>query len=218
MDLRQLEILRAVAQSGSFTSAGEQLHLSQSAVSRQILLLEEELNEQLFLQAGAQDSHHAGGNDAPRAQRADVRRPRADARGHPRHAAVGQGHAQAGRRDDGLPVRVSAAPEGVPEGAPERRGEADAGRDAAPHPAAAVGHGRPRAADAAGRRPGADERAGDARRAAARDGAAAPAGAEEAHHAAGPGAAAVRALRGRVRHPQGDRRVLRSPSTSRRRS
>ena len=52
MDLRQLEILRAVAQTGSFTSAGEQLHLSQSAVSRQILLLEEELKEQLFLRLG----------------------------------------------------------------------------------------------------------------------------------------------------------------------
>jgi DNA-binding transcriptional LysR family regulator len=52
MDLRQLEILRAVAESGSFTSAGRQLHLSQSAVSRQILLLEDELNEQLFLRIG----------------------------------------------------------------------------------------------------------------------------------------------------------------------
>lgn len=52
MDLRQLEILRAVADSGSFTSAGRQLHLSQSAVSRQILLLEDELNEQLFLRIG----------------------------------------------------------------------------------------------------------------------------------------------------------------------
>ena len=52
MDLRQLEILRAVAETGSFTSAGEQLHLSQSAVSRQILLLEEELDEQLFLRLG----------------------------------------------------------------------------------------------------------------------------------------------------------------------
>jgi len=52
VDLRQLEILRAVAQTGSFTSAGQQLHLSQSAVSRQILLLEEELNEQLFLRLG----------------------------------------------------------------------------------------------------------------------------------------------------------------------
>jgi DNA-binding transcriptional LysR family regulator len=44
-----LEILRAVADTGSFTAAGHQLHLSQSAVSRQILLLEEELDEQLFL-------------------------------------------------------------------------------------------------------------------------------------------------------------------------
>lgn len=54
MDLRQLEILRAVARTGSFTSAGRELHLSQSAVSRQILLLEEELKEQLFLRLGRQ--------------------------------------------------------------------------------------------------------------------------------------------------------------------
>ncbi|MEO8070464.1 MAG: LysR family transcriptional regulator [Acidobacteriota bacterium] len=52
MDLRQLEILRAVADTGSFTSAGHRLHLSQSAVSRQILLLEDELQEQLFLRVG----------------------------------------------------------------------------------------------------------------------------------------------------------------------
>jgi DNA-binding transcriptional LysR family regulator len=52
VDLRQLEILRAVAQTGSFTGAGRQLHLSQSAVSRQILLLEDELKEQLFLRLG----------------------------------------------------------------------------------------------------------------------------------------------------------------------
>ena len=52
MDLRQLEILRAVADTGSFTAAGHQLHLSQSAVSRQILLLEDELAEQLFLRVG----------------------------------------------------------------------------------------------------------------------------------------------------------------------
>src|ERR687887_2306743 len=52
MDLRQLGILRAGAEAGSFTSAGRQLHLSQSAVSRQILLLEEELNEELFLRIG----------------------------------------------------------------------------------------------------------------------------------------------------------------------
>jgi DNA-binding transcriptional LysR family regulator len=52
VDLRQLEVLRAVADTGSFTAAGHQLHLSQSAVSRQILLLEEELDEQLFLRIG----------------------------------------------------------------------------------------------------------------------------------------------------------------------
>jgi DNA-binding transcriptional LysR family regulator len=52
MDLRQLEILRAVADTGSFTAAGHHLHLSQSAVSRQILLLEDELGEQVFLRVG----------------------------------------------------------------------------------------------------------------------------------------------------------------------
>ena len=52
MDLRQLEILRAVADAGSFTRAGRQLLLSQSAVSRQILLLEEELNQEVFTRIG----------------------------------------------------------------------------------------------------------------------------------------------------------------------
>ena len=52
MDLRQLEILRAIAESGSFTAAGARLHVSQSAISRQILLLEEEFKEPLFLRFG----------------------------------------------------------------------------------------------------------------------------------------------------------------------
>jgi DNA-binding transcriptional LysR family regulator len=52
MDLRQLEIIRAIADAGSFTGAGEKLHVSQSAISRQILLLEEELNEAVFLRVG----------------------------------------------------------------------------------------------------------------------------------------------------------------------
>ena len=42
MDLRQLEIIRAIAETGSFTAAGHKLHVSQSAISRQILLLEDE--------------------------------------------------------------------------------------------------------------------------------------------------------------------------------
>ncbi|NOT27009.1 MAG: LysR family transcriptional regulator [Acidobacteria bacterium] len=52
MDLRQLEIIRAIADTGSFTAAGEKLHVSQSAISRQILLLEEELGEAVFHRIG----------------------------------------------------------------------------------------------------------------------------------------------------------------------
>src|SRR5262245_12957155 len=52
MDLRQLEIIRAIADTGSFTAAGEKLHVSQSAISRQILLLEEELGESVFHRIG----------------------------------------------------------------------------------------------------------------------------------------------------------------------
>ncbi len=54
MDLRQLEILQAIADTGSFTACGRRLHVSQSAISRQILLLEEELGEPLFLRVGRQ--------------------------------------------------------------------------------------------------------------------------------------------------------------------
>ena len=49
MDLRQLEILQAIAETGSFTACGRKLNVSQSAISRQIALLEEELGEPLFL-------------------------------------------------------------------------------------------------------------------------------------------------------------------------
>ena len=52
MDLRQLEILQTIAETGSFTACGRKLHVSQSAISRQILLLEEELNEAVFLRVG----------------------------------------------------------------------------------------------------------------------------------------------------------------------
>ena len=52
MDLRQLEIIRAIADTGSFTAAGEKLHVSQSAISRQILLLEAELGEPVFHRIG----------------------------------------------------------------------------------------------------------------------------------------------------------------------
>jgi len=52
MDLRQLEIIRAIADTGSFTAAGAKLHVSQSAISRQILLLEDELGEAVFHRIG----------------------------------------------------------------------------------------------------------------------------------------------------------------------
>lgn len=48
MDTRQLEMFRAVAEEGAFTAAAQRLHVSQSAVSRQLKLLEEELGTLLF--------------------------------------------------------------------------------------------------------------------------------------------------------------------------
>jgi len=48
MDWDKLRVFHAVADAGSFTHAGETLHLSQSAVSRQISGLEESLNVALF--------------------------------------------------------------------------------------------------------------------------------------------------------------------------
>jgi len=48
MDWDKLRIFHAVADAGSLTHAGETLHLSQSAVSRQVRALEESLNTNLF--------------------------------------------------------------------------------------------------------------------------------------------------------------------------
>ena len=48
MDWDKLRIFHAVAEAGSFTHAGDSLHLSQSAISRQISSLEESLNCRLF--------------------------------------------------------------------------------------------------------------------------------------------------------------------------
>ena len=52
MDVRQLEMFTAVAEEKSFTAAAERLHVSQSAVSRQLKLLEEELKTTLFIRGG----------------------------------------------------------------------------------------------------------------------------------------------------------------------
>ena len=115
MDLRQLEILRAVAETGSFTGAGQQLHLSQSAVSRQILLLEEELKEQLFLRLGRKIRITPDRDDASRlSQRVfdDLEQTRASIVDSQQRVT---GTLRLRRRDDGVPLRVSAAAEGVPQ-------------------------------------------------------------------------------------------------------
>ncbi|MCZ6844691.1 MAG: LysR family transcriptional regulator, partial [Alphaproteobacteria bacterium] len=48
MDWDKLRIFHAVAEAGSFTHAGDSLHLSQSAISRQISSLEDSLSCRLF--------------------------------------------------------------------------------------------------------------------------------------------------------------------------
>jgi DNA-binding transcriptional LysR family regulator len=61
MDLPQLEMFLAVARERSFTRAGERLHVSQSAVSRQVGLLERELGGKLFHRAARRVTlTHAG--------------------------------------------------------------------------------------------------------------------------------------------------------------
>ena len=49
MDWDKLRVFHAAANAGSFTHAGETLGLSQSAVSRQVGALEEELGVKLFI-------------------------------------------------------------------------------------------------------------------------------------------------------------------------
>ena len=49
LDIRRVEIFTVAAATRSFTITGERLHLSQSAISQQIRLLEEEVGEALFV-------------------------------------------------------------------------------------------------------------------------------------------------------------------------
>ena len=46
-----MEMFKTVAETGGFTKAGEKLHVSHSAISRQVQLLEEELGSPLFVRA-----------------------------------------------------------------------------------------------------------------------------------------------------------------------
>jgi DNA-binding transcriptional LysR family regulator len=52
MDVRQLEMFRAVVEEGAFIRAAERLHVSQSAISRQLQLLEHELGTMLLHRTG----------------------------------------------------------------------------------------------------------------------------------------------------------------------
>ncbi|RBC97796.1 LysR family transcriptional regulator, partial [Xanthomonas oryzae pv. oryzae] len=54
MDLASLNAFVAVAASGSFSAAGEALHLTQPAVSKRIALLEAQLSARLFDRLGRQ--------------------------------------------------------------------------------------------------------------------------------------------------------------------
>ena len=48
LDVKQLRVLRAVAEHGSFSAAADSLHLTQSAVSQQVAALERETGTMLI--------------------------------------------------------------------------------------------------------------------------------------------------------------------------
>jgi DNA-binding transcriptional LysR family regulator len=69
MEIRQIEAFVAVAETSSFTAAGERLNLTQSTISQQIKALEEELGDALFVRGGRNVRlTHAGEELLPRAR------------------------------------------------------------------------------------------------------------------------------------------------------
>ena len=52
MELASLEAFLAIAETGSFSAAGERLHLTQPAVSKRIAVLEAQLGRRLFDRIG----------------------------------------------------------------------------------------------------------------------------------------------------------------------
>ncbi len=91
MDLTRLQYFVAVAEAGSFSRAAAALHMSQPALSRQVLLLEEELGQRLFERTGrgvqatesgtALLAHARGIFDLAERARVDMRERQASPRG-----------------------------------------------------------------------------------------------------------------------------------------
>src|SRR5215471_11728668 len=52
MDLRQLDMLLAVVDAGSYAKAGENLRVSHSAIHRQVRLLEHEVGDRILVRSG----------------------------------------------------------------------------------------------------------------------------------------------------------------------
>ena len=63
MDLRYLKAFIATAKHGSFSKAAEELNIAQSAVSRQIKLLEESIEDALILRSSKQITLTPKGNE-----------------------------------------------------------------------------------------------------------------------------------------------------------
>lgn len=90
MDTQHLQAFVAVAETGSFSSAGQRLHLTQPAISKRIATLEQQLDSPLFDRIGRQISlTQAGRSLLPNAKRilqevADAQRAVADLRGEVR--------------------------------------------------------------------------------------------------------------------------------------
>ena len=65
MELRQLELLVSVIESGSLTAAAAKCHLSQPAISQQIQALEEEIGEPLLIRRARGVEATTSGDRAP---------------------------------------------------------------------------------------------------------------------------------------------------------
>lgn len=65
MDIRELRTFIAVAKTGNITRAAEELHISQPALSRQIIKLENELGCKLLERGSHGISPHQRGASAP---------------------------------------------------------------------------------------------------------------------------------------------------------